>query len=344
MMFYLKGLLLVFISLTIINCTSLFNSLENIKPAFWLAKKGEGKAYILGTIHYGVSVEDLKCSKEIKKYLKESNLLFSEIYQSLLDPKNLKNLKKYVLGPIKKQTLLKQLSQNEIKTLKKILDDNINTILLNIYQTKNISFNKEDTFEELNQNSQQFLKKHGFYNPNKSYFDYMKDVFTKLYYPMFFEFPLLDVEILKLAISYKKIIQTLDTNSLYKRAIEDLNNTTHNDKLQIIVTANLIDNLIKNQSALREKIKMTSFNKKQFKIIYKDWKKNFKNSLMSDSVLKTRNKHWLNKILDLFTKNANHTVFIAGGVAHFISIHNILDLLIKEGFEVQLINPKTCSF
>ena len=353
MMFYLKGLLLVFISLTIINCANLFKSLENLKPAFWLAKKGESKVYILGTVHYGVSLEDLKCSKEIKKYLKESSLLFSEMHQSPLDPKNLKNMKKYVLGSVKtKETLLKRLSQNEIKTLKKQIDGRINIILLTIYGTKNVSFNKEDAFEELNQSSQQFLKEHGFYNPNKNYFDYMKDLFTKLYYPMFFEFPLLDVEILKLAAGYKKTIQTLDTASLYKDAIEDLDNTNmkimkitnpHNDKQQIAVTANLIDNLIKNQSVLREKINRAFFNKKQFKAMYKNWK-NHKKTIMFDSVSKTRNEHWLNKILDLFTKNANHTVFAAGGLAHFVSSHNVLDMLIKEGFEVQLINPRTCGF
>ena len=343
-MFYLKGLFLVFISLTIINCANLFKSLENIKPAFWLAKKGESKAYILGTVHYGVSLEDLKCSKEIKKYLKESSLLFSEMHQSPLDPKNLKNMKKYVLGSVKtKETLLKRLSQNEIKTLKKQIDDRINMILLAIYGTKNVSFNKEDAFEELNQSSQQFLKEHGFYNPNKNYFDYMKDLFIKLYYPMFFEFPLLDVEILKLAAGYKKTIQTLDTASLYKEAVEDLDNTPHNDKKQIAVTANLIDNLIKNQSALREKINRAFLNKKQFKAMYKNWK-NFKNTAMPDSLLKTRNEHWFNKILDLFTKNANHTVFAAGGAAHFVSHHNVLDMLIKEGFEVQPINPRTCGF
>jgi len=160
---------------------------------------------------------------------------------------------------------------------------------------------------------------------------------------MFFEFPMLDVEILKLAAGYKKTIQTLDTASLYKEAIEDLDNTPHNDKQQIAVTANLIDNLIKNQSALREKINRAFFNKKQFKAMYKNWK-NFKRATMFDSVLKTRNEHWLNKILDLFTKNANHTVFAAGGFAHFVSSHNVLDMLIKEGFEVQLINPRTCGF
>ena len=170
-----------------------------------------------------------------------------------------------------------------------------------------------------------------------------KDVFTKSYYPMFFEFPMLDVEILKLAVSYKKIIQTLDTASLYKEVLEDLDNTKMNDNQQIVVTANLIDNLIKNQSALREKINRAFFNKKLFKAVYKNWK-NFKSPITSDSVLKTRNEHWLNKILDLFTKNANHTVFMAGGAAHFVTNHNILDMLIKEGFEVQLINPRTCSF
>ena len=52
--------------------------LQDRGPYFWQAEK-EGKTFhILGTMHVGVSMDDLQCSDQITNYLKTSDLVFLE--------------------------------------------------------------------------------------------------------------------------------------------------------------------------------------------------------------------------------------------------------------------------
>lgn len=47
-------------------------------PYFWEVEKDGKKSYILGTLHMGVALEDLPCSKEISSHLENANVLLTE--------------------------------------------------------------------------------------------------------------------------------------------------------------------------------------------------------------------------------------------------------------------------
>lgn len=52
------------------------------KPYFWKVEKGGKVSYLLGTIHIGVSLNELFCSDVIQEKLKNSDLLFVELVSS----------------------------------------------------------------------------------------------------------------------------------------------------------------------------------------------------------------------------------------------------------------------
>ena len=74
-----KNLFLYFSLLFLLaSCGELF-TFSIHKPYFWKAEKEGKTSYLLGTMHYGISLEELPCSDTILKELKESDLVLTEL-------------------------------------------------------------------------------------------------------------------------------------------------------------------------------------------------------------------------------------------------------------------------
>ena len=67
-------LLYLFLFLFILGCSP-----KSPSPYFWKVAKENKESYLLGTYHFGVSLRELPCSKDIVNKIKSSDLVFLEV-------------------------------------------------------------------------------------------------------------------------------------------------------------------------------------------------------------------------------------------------------------------------
>lgn len=329
---------------------------------FWKAEKDNQIFYMLGTIHLGVSIEDLQCSKIVQYKMKEIDLLFVESFNPSTEPlyNNFEDaMRKLYLGSKKeREQIMSQLSEEAKERTKNRknfgrLISIINTIKLNISQGNKL-IEDEGQFKDLSKESQNFLTQHGLYGENKSYLDYYFDIFFIAHYDAFFsQKKYLDAEIIKLALDHNIPIESLDENKnviadlekeitdLYKMEGQDIQ-VRNTDIDQIIVDYENIKQqyldsyslVISNYKSTDWKSQTEGFESVIIKIV--NW---FIGS--SDALLKNRNESWIEKML---LSSENQSIFIAAGYAHFTGSDNVLNLLESEGFKITLIDEESCQF
>ena len=56
---------------------------------------------------------------------------------------------------------------------------------------------------------------------------------------------------------------------------------------------------------------------------------------VTDNLLKNRNIIWVEKINQALNTEENNTIFVAGGVLHFLGSDNVIDMLEEEGFNIK---------
>ena len=304
-MFYLKNLFLIFISLFLVSCIGLSRVEENtITPPFWKIKKENNTAYLLKIGSGLVPIKKLKCSKQIENSLKKSNqLLTEENFDRAVKAEKIGN--KYFLG-----------SREDKKT---ISEDDLKLIFS--YLPLNLSSDKNSKFENLSEKTQQFIKKQGFYNENKTYADYYRDIFFQSFWNIYSQYPSMESSLLKIANDNKINLQSLDSHSKEQA-----------QGSPITVTADILNQLLENQKASNLMHKLT-YN--QSISNYRNWEKAVKE-------YKKKQKQFgevqLSKNSPLL-KNLKDGTFIA-----IQSIYPLLNTLKKESYKVQLIDSKTCKF
>ncbi len=344
-----KGVFMSYIKGLVVLGLSLF-SLSVIATPFWRAKKGSQTFYILGTIHTGVSIEDLQCSEIVKDKIQKSNRLFVEKFTPGTEPlyENYKEAIRKLYWGSKEEQIQSQLSEevkeqikSRIKAIKLIFVRD--TLALHINQGFKLA-EDEGQFKDLSEESQNFLIQKGLYDKNKNYLDYFFDIKFMFSQDTFFSHKkYLDAEVIKLALDHNIPIESLDQN---KNIISDLEKEItdlYKMKVQEIKVQNTnIDQDIADYEAIKEKLLIYHSNTvSNYKSM--DWKSQTKDLIASDALLKNRNESWIKKILN--SANQDQSIFIAVGYAHLTTkSDNILNLLESENFKITLIDKESCQF
>ena len=372
-MSYLKNLLFLGASLI---------SVSALAVPFWKAERDGNHLYILGTIHFGVSLSDIQCHETIENNLKVSDLVFLESHsyskeQGLNLPLNLsfEDQKKLFIGSKQeKDQIMKPLSE---ETKKKIQNRfNIQKlIIINSIKKQNPFIQvtrekKQGKFEDLDKNSQNFLMHYGLYNKDKFFYDYFFDIIyltmidaaIEVYGSDLYEHELsskaLDKEIGNLSVENNILIRSLDDNEKILRDLQEETKKLEKDEAEIKqeIVAEYIDDFITNYSEHR--VVMIEYLSQQKILTQKliqisvshynqeNWSYFDK---LNDALIKNRNKLWVKKILSSLENKdkafiEHKSLFIAAGAFHFVDSDNVLDILKNEGFKIIKINEESCQF
>ncbi len=339
---------------------------KSYAPYFWKVEKNKKTSYLLGTIHEGVTVEHLSCSKKIKSYLEESDYFFTEVY---LEPNNKGNASQWG-NDFSKATYLELNDQSnttkgsnnfswiayrESKNLGD--DDNPPDKQANGRDTNGRDTNGQENQERIDFTKAMLSKENGrefkSLSEESKIFLRSRDIPENLNYSGYFftvlflcdqsavfraggEGVSLDLQLKAMAQSKGMPIEYLDAGI----------DTERIDQMFVSITVSALGGEVDNQVVDKQILnfekcvadQMVSFNQ------YKTGDISVISGLSLDEqeiILKERNLIWLDKLKESRQKY-NH-VFLAGGVGHFIWEFNILDMLRNEGFSVHRMNS-SCSF
>ena len=293
---------------------------------FWQAKKEKKTFHILGTMHERLSLKDFLCSFEIIEKIKTSDWLLTEM--PFTD-----EMGKLMISPKKeREKILSQMppeKREEIIKIKKRLTRQVQTVFSPVYSG-------EGLFEDLNLKTQEFLISHGADIEGKNYADYyvsslvidlIKDMISKNN---------IDKEVLNIALShnvpFEKLAQVSSFSFLKKSAL----------KIDKLILDNLIIQLerpLKEVSsvATREDELVLEMHNQSDEAKFADlFSKQLSNMplAMKQQVTINRNLLWLKQFKQAYQNENISSVFIAGGLAHFIGPYNLIDSLKEEGFAI----------
>ena len=300
-------------------------------PWFWTAKKDGKTLNMLGTFHMGVAMEELQCFEQISGSLYNSDLVFTE---SDLNPYS---------------EYQKNMAEESLKAL---------------------SDSEGESFQNLSEQSQQFLKE------KVSYFglDVEKMSYTSMLgilnavchsdhidfiheqFPSFNFSSLMDKQVQETA-------QFRDITQAYLDDMKHLVEIARSNAEKHAASTEEVEKYIQNyetecsREKIKEKFEHIISSLKEMRNNYKSgreisltamvemYKKKgaseseieiFKNNY-NQNLLKARNEIWLEKLLS--AHNSYNNIFVAAGLVHFTDNFNILDKLKEEGFSVQRLNP-----
>ena len=310
-------------------------------PFVWIVEK-EGKvSYILGTIHVGVSLEEMPCSSKILSQIQNSDLLFLEY--TFVD--NTERLSKEEVRTIfigskeEQEEILSRMSpefQENIRERKIALDN----VLRSRYRFHVQSDVTEGAFSELSSESQEFLIKYGV-DPEGSHADFFHFIRFIVYNEAYSSFSSLDDQIEEIAFSQSVTIKTLDDN---KQVNEDIHSQAPSGKPLELVDYTTIEQLIeriaisvylRGRRMLRFVQVYKSYDIDRFKDAFRE---ESDESAIEEVLLRNRNELWLQKFMKAQAEYEN--IFLAAGVRHFIGSYNLLDMLEDNGFSIERM---TCS-
>ena len=314
-------------------------------PFFWLAEKDSQALFILGTVHFGVSLKDLRCSEEITgRLLAGSRLVFVE---SRLAAVNLLYDVNYALFTGPEEEREKALSGFPPEERQIIEEDHRQALLFGRKALSKI-FPDSDfgSFKDLSPKTQDFLASHGA-DRRGSYFDYFFYLMAK----MEFEFLLrlsskgmMDTEIAALAKSKKIELKALE-ESHYQALEKTLEGK--DAPAEAFIDRAFIEELA--ETGLYNK--MGRAKESRFEAVKEAYKSgdgrkvNLSSSLSPAGkkyLLEERNRLWLKRLKAEMEGEEAGPVFVAAGVKHFIGPANLLNMLEEEGFLIRRLEPD-CS-
>ena len=306
-------------------------------PFVWIVEKNGKTSSILGTIHAGVTLEEIPCSDEVLKKIQNSDLLFAEttaghdFYRLSKEERS-----KLFIGSVKeKEEIMSQLSLSTQETIRE-RKSALFKILQDMFTYRYESLNNEG-FTELSLTSQDFLINHGA-DREASYADFIYYLNTIAYYKAYYSLPSLDDQVKQIALSHSIKIKPLDNNS---RLNKDFYLKPSPNKPVQFIDRNDIEKIIKEIDSMIQLYQQIFLDTAQ---VYRSYDINFFNQVIKEEVsdeqilLKNRNELWLKKFLEEHEEYEN--IFIAAGLKHFIGSHNLLDMLEDKGFSVERM---TCS-
>ena len=318
------------------------NSVESTakSPFVWLVEKEGKTSYLFGTVHVGISLEEMPCSDQVLNQIENSDLLFMETKpQNDFERLSEEEKEKVFIGSVaEKEKILSKLSlesQDIIREREAALDNLLRNALP--FHIQSESFFDERAFSELSPESQEFLIKHGV-NPEGDHADFFHSIRFIVYDKAYSSLPSLGGDIKKIALSQSIEIQALDDN---KKINEDVRSQAHSNKPPMLVNYMFIEQLIRGIDAL---VQQTREGMLQVVQAYKSYDVNYFKGKMSGIevdgedlnrgvFLKNRNKLWLKKFMEANEKYDQ--IFLVTGLDHLIGDHNLLDMLEENGFSVE---------
>lgn len=315
------------------------------KPFAYSAEKDGKTIHLLGTTHFGVPLQNLPCHNEIFEYLNTSDLVFSEVPADFLTLLRYlgNNMRKFLIGSVRdKEEILDQLSETKkvsVMELIKLMEGQMIELMQNMLRMQFVDKERE-SFEDLNPQTRKFLINHGF-DVQGNYMDYLRTIsldsaFNDLEMGM-------DFQIVETAQSQNISIRPLDnTSSITATILNAFNEQTeeHTQKQIVEIDRNTIDHFIE---LLKPTLKMKRLKSMPAYEIYlsgneedvRQYSIEAIDDHIKQSLLKKRNKVWIQKIIEAFESHESENIFVAGGVAHLLGPFNVLDMLEEDGFIVK---------
>ena len=302
-------------------------------PFVWIAEKEGKSSYLLGTIHNGVSLDEMPCSNQVVHQIKNSDLLFLEVvggeeFKKLSEEER---RKVFIGSRAERERILPKLSlkTQEIVRERRILADRL---FKNFLPFRVQSLVKEGAFLELSQKTQEILIKYGV-DVEGDHADFFHFISFVAYYKAYFSLPSMDRQVHKMALSHSVEVKALDNNKQINKEISSQNSF---DKPLKVVDAVMIEVMVEGMEELIEGIRtnllLTGSTYKTYDVIY------FEKMLSTpgpneDILFKNRNELWLEKFLSAHRDYEN--IFLAVGLAHLLGTHNLLDMLEENGFSIE---------
>ena len=301
---------------------------------------------MLGTIHHGVSLEDLRCSKQIQAQALKSDTVFVE--NQLAEINNRAGLALAFLTGSEEENekILSGLSSKMRDFFKEHLSLRRKAFSRSFYE------NDEGDFKSLSQAARDILISEGA-DRQWNYFDYFFYLKTKAE----LEFDIrqlskgsLDVEIAALAKAGGIELKPLEEIGDGLRSVEKIIEKLLPNEGRIIISRGILEEFIAAR-ANRENLEKT---KGAFvKSLYETYKSGDSQKLtglldlsdptdavFSQILLEERNRLWLEKLKA--EMESGKTVFAAAGVGHFIKDDHLLGMLKEEGFLIRRMR-RDCS-
>lgn len=322
---------------TFVAFTSVTNSevTKSDSPFAWSVQRDGKTHHILGTVHAGVSLEELPCSDEILKQIQASDLVFLEVLHALT-PLNRKNMVEFFTeSKEKKERILNNFSFSAESQQK--IREMINS-LLQIAPINPLYLTQESDkgFDDLSEEAKEFLISHGA-DIQGSYVDYVVFISQVTHYKAIYSFDHMEFQIAAIVLAENIKTRALN-NPKTAEELERKKKKYPEDSLSPI-TRDIIESLVDNHYPSMERIKQAIFKKAELYISGNEEEIIVSSSDELDS-LENENALWLEKFKEAHASPEYESLFLAGGVRHFIGSFNLIDQLRKEGFSV---NRMTCS-
>ena len=297
--------------------------LPSLSPSyFYLAEKDGKKLYFLGTIHIGISLEDIDCSYQIEESVKTSDLVFTETGYL---PVSIEDKKIFFLGSKEERDKLAEKLPEEWISIMSERREAVQRVE-NPYN-HSISF----SFEDLSPEVREFMISKGV-NPEDSLSDSVSFLITKIFYEAIFSYPeIMDLQIGELAFLEDLPIEVLDDNSSIVRDLGQASSERPTIEISIEVMESSMTEEVYNMAIDDKKMKFQEQINK-----YKTERMEFEG--LPEEITKNRNERWIDKIKQTREENPEYdSIFSAVGLGHLIGPYNLLDMLKEEGFSVSRI-------
>ena len=311
--------------LLIISYSSSSLSESKKGPFFWQVEKDGRVHHILGTIHYGVALQDLQCSEEISQSLLQSDLVWTEINENLLEQKFKSHMESNYLDYM-------DLSRSHFQSL----------------NPESQKFFQQEFFKEQGFTVENYLSKFKYLFLNTLVFEFCADLIARSLSPNNKIEVGLDFEVEALALNKNIQQDFLDRNSdmgalltlgfpkdlISKEAVERnikyLNENCLLDQKEAetikadFISGNFPEDLDPFNSEDRNEYIKQGWSEQEIKKIIDSF---------NNELLKNRNEVWLNELVS--ANQQTNKMFIAGGLTHFVEDHNVLGMLKREGFTIK---------
>ena len=325
------------------------------RPFFYSAEKNGKTIHLLGTHHEEVSLEELPCHNEIARKLNTSDLLFSEVTPSIL------TLLKYLGNDTEKAFTAKQkealgrLSEHKKEEVNKIIgsiEKQTTEEIQQQYELVGIRFvdKEKEPFEALTPQIQEILinliSQRISVKKDYDYVDYLYLMVSSTMLDYFFSRYLdssLDFQMANTAQSGDIRIRPLDNNKSvlgYSSGVAFSNQRRDETAIEEIeigsefmnrISINLINAQPLPEASSSKTVYLSGSEEGVRQMLNSD----YVSKEQIDILLKNRNELWFQKIIEAFESLEYANIFVAGGLAHFIGLFNVLDMLEAEGFTIQ---------
>ena len=312
-------------------------------PFFWSAEKDGQNLFLLGTIHYSVSLEDLICSEKIKERIREADIVFVEnqIAAVKWNPSDVKTLRAGSKAE-KEEILSKSPLKNRDRDFVKMLEEvaRIEKEFLSLHY----SYNNDERFEDLSRKTQDILISYGA-DERGNYLDYFALLLNHLN-PYFSAEGVMDLEISYMAIFEKEKLKFLDDQTLAQIFDKAQKETEQEPRIKILIERTALElfaqegyNQLKRQQI--EELKKVSE-------AYKtgDEREIARLPRMANEkyFIEERNQLWAQKLKrEVEEIGKDGYIFAAAGARHFIGNDSLLDMLREDGFLIRRMG-KDCAF